>query len=88
MFSISVEAEFSAAHKLNNYKGKCEALHGHNWRVQLFVASQRLDKDGLVFDFIKLKKHLKEALKKLDHKMLNEIDYFKKNNPTSENISK
>lgn len=88
MFSVSVEAEFSAAHRLNNYKGKCEHLHGHNWKVQIFVVSGNLNKIGLVFDFVELKKKTREILKGLDHKFLNEINYFKDTNPTSENIAK
>lgn len=56
--------------------------------MQVFVGSESLDKNGLVFDFVKLKKYLKGILKKLDHKLLNEIAYFKKNNPSSENIAR
>lgn len=88
MFSISVESEFQAAHRLKNYRGKCEQLHGHNWKVAVFVSSERVDKIGVVFDFVKLKKKLRVILKKLDHKFLNETAYFKRNNPTSENIAK
>jgi len=87
MYSIKVEAYFSSAHKLRGYKGKCEELHGHNWKVEVVVIDA-LDKSGMVLDFKHLKTQLNGVLKKLDHKYLNNIPYFKKVNPTSENIAK
>jgi 6-pyruvoyltetrahydropterin/6-carboxytetrahydropterin synthase len=88
MFKIKVEAYFSSAHNLRGYRGKCEDLHGHNWKVELVVAKPRLDKIGMVMDFKHLKKKLNAVSDKLDHKYLNGIAYFKKINPTSENIAK
>jgi 6-pyruvoyltetrahydropterin/6-carboxytetrahydropterin synthase len=88
MFTLKVEASFSSAHNLRGYKGKCEALHGHNWKVEVLVRAQELDKTGMVMDFTEIKKHLRAVLEKLDHTYLNKIAYFKKINPTSENISK
>ncbi|MBI4706365.1 MAG: 6-carboxytetrahydropterin synthase QueD [Candidatus Omnitrophica bacterium] len=88
MYSIKVEASFSSAHNLREYKGKCEELHGHNWKVEVVVASDKLDKAGMVMDFKRLKEKLNIILEKLDHKYINKIAYFKKTNPTSENISK
>lgn len=88
MYSIKVEAHFSSAHNLRGYKGKCEELHGHSWRVEAEVFSHKLDKIGLVVDFKYLKKELNKVLEKLDHKYLNNIAYFKKVNPTSENIAR
>jgi 6-pyruvoyltetrahydropterin/6-carboxytetrahydropterin synthase len=88
MYNIKVEAYFSAAHNLRGYKGKCEELHGHNWKVEAQVVSSKLDKAGMVLDFKFLKQRLKIVLDKLDHKYLNNIAYFKKNNPTSEIIAK
>jgi 6-pyruvoyltetrahydropterin/6-carboxytetrahydropterin synthase len=88
MYTIKVEAYFSSAHSLRGYKGKCESLHGHNWKVKATVASSKLDKLGMVMDFGELKMKLKEVLNALDHRNLNDIDYFKKVNPTSENIAK
>ena len=88
MFSLKVEAFFSAAHNLRGYKGKCEELHGHNWKVEVAVSAQALDKNGILLDFHHLKALLNKALEKLDHKYLNKIPYFKKVNPTSENIAK
>ena len=88
MYSIKVEANFSAAHNLRGYKGKCEELHGHNWKVELVVEKAELDKTGMVLDFKYLKHKLYVVLEKLDHKYLNNLAYFKKVNPTSENIAK
>lgn len=88
MYSIKVEAHFSSAHNLGGYKGKCEELHGHSWKVGAEVASNKLNRIGLVVDFKYLKKELNKVLEKLDHKYLNNIAYFKKVNPTSENIAR
>ncbi|MDD5634141.1 MAG: 6-carboxytetrahydropterin synthase QueD [Candidatus Omnitrophica bacterium] len=88
MFTIKVKSEFNSAHNLRGYKGKCEELHGHNWTVELAVCSEKLDKTGMVVDFKEVKEALNEILQALDHKYLNELKYFKKNNPTSENIAK
>ncbi len=88
MFEVKVISNFSSAHRLRGYKGKCEELHGHNWKVKLIVTGEKLDKTGMVFDFQYLKTRLNKLLDKLDHKYLNNIAYFKKTNPTSENIAK
>ncbi len=88
MYNIKVEADFSSAHNLRGYKGKCEELHGHNWKVKIEIAQDSLDKIGMVADFQEIKFELNKVLDKLDHKYLNNITYFKKYNPTSENIAK
>ena len=88
MYKINVEADFSSAHNLRGYKGKCEALHGHNWKVEICAKAEKLGKDGMLLDFRFVKKQLNTILDRLDHKYLNKIAYFKKINPTSENIAK
>lgn len=88
MYSIKVEASFSSAHNLRHYKGKCEDLHGHNWKVEARAGGKVLNKTGMVLDFKFFKEKLKAVLDKLDHKYLNELAYFKKHNPTSEIIAK
>lgn len=88
MFEISVMMDFSAAHNLRNYRGKCEKLHGHNWQVEAVFAAEKLDKSEMVLDFSLAKKMLKNTLKYFDHSYINKTAYFKKNNPTSENIAK
>ncbi len=88
MFEVSVVMNFSAAHNLKGYQGKCEALHGHNWKVEISLGSGSLDKIGMVEDFTVIREKLKSVLSLLDHKYLNQLSYFKKINPTSENIAK
>ncbi len=88
MYSIKVESSFSSAHNLRGYHGKCESLHGHNWRIGVVAAREKLDKIGMALDFKFLKAKLNQVLEKLDHKYLNNLAYFKKKNPTSENIAK
>jgi len=87
MFELTVIGYFSGAHRLRKYKGKCEKLHGHNWKVELAVESNQLDKLGMVLDFKFLKDRLNFVLEALDHKYLNDLAYFKEVNPTSENIA-
>ncbi|HDT14846.1 MAG TPA: 6-carboxytetrahydropterin synthase QueD [Firmicutes bacterium] len=87
MFEIRVRESFSAAHQIEGYKGKCEKLHGHNWSVEITVSSQRLDKKGMVFDFVLLRKKLRKVLSRLDHSMLNRIGFFKSRNTTAEYIA-
>ncbi len=87
MYSVTVTSGFSGAHFLREYQGKCESLHGHNWKVQATVSSSQLDSLGLVMDFGELKSVLNEILERFDHRFLNEHDYFKDRNPTSEGIA-
>ncbi|MGB2705732.1 MAG: 6-carboxytetrahydropterin synthase QueD [Candidatus Omnitrophota bacterium] len=87
MYEIKVIDEFSGAHNLKNYKGNCEALHGHNWKVEAVLYSGTLNGQGMVMDFKDLKEKLKNVLTPLDHKYLNDLTFFKKENPTSENIA-
>ncbi|MFQ5647562.1 MAG: 6-carboxytetrahydropterin synthase QueD [bacterium] len=87
MFEVSVEASFSSAHQLRGYKGKCENLHGHNWKVEAVVRSERVDDLGMVIDFQKLKGSLHQILEELDHRNLNDLPPFINQNPSSENIA-
>jgi len=88
MYTVKVTSRFSSAHNLRGYKGKCEELHGHNWLVEAAASRGDLDDMGMVTDFKELKAILEEILAELDHKHLNEVEYFKEVNPTSENIAK
>jgi len=87
MFEVKVTGTFSASHRLRGYKGKCESLHGHNWKVEVVASSRTLNRLGMVEDFCRLKKVLGETLRALDHRDLNAVPYFRKKNPTSENIA-
>ena len=87
MYEISVEKHFDAAHFLRGYKGKCEALHGHRFRVVAKVRASGVDDIGLAYDFTELKQHLNNILSRFDHTCLNDVPPFDKVNPSSENIA-
>lgn len=88
MFRLEVEDWFSSAHQLRGYKGKCENLHGHNWKVCVCVEGETLGPLGMLMDFGDLKQILKGLMTALDHKFLNELPPFDQINPTSENLAK
>ena len=85
MYYIAAESSFSAAHFLRGYQGKCENLHGHRFKVVARLRLSRLNEIGLAYDFSDLKKLLGEILGKYDHSCLNDLEPFKRINPTSEN---
>jgi 6-pyruvoyltetrahydropterin/6-carboxytetrahydropterin synthase len=88
MFHLSIITSFAAAHNLLHYQGDCENLHGHNWKVEVTVSTEGLDKSGLGIDFKILKKHTREIMNYLDHKYLNDLDAFKNISPSSEQIAR
>jgi 6-pyruvoyltetrahydropterin/6-carboxytetrahydropterin synthase len=88
MFEVSVEHTFAAAHALRNYHGKCENVHGHNYKVQVRVIGPELDETGMLVDFVELKRLLRGAVERLDHQFLNEIEPFDEVNPSAENIAR
>lgn len=88
MFELMVTGRFAAAHSLRNFKGRCEALHGHNWRVEVVVRGSQLDQADLLMDFGELKALMNQALDQLDHRHLNEVPPFDRVNPSSEMIAK
>lgn len=87
-YALTVRSSFSAAHRLPEYEGNCERLHGHNWHVELTVESDALDSRGMALDFREMKAALAEILSRLDHKYLNEVPPFDRRNPSSENIAR
>jgi len=88
MFELMVDTTFAAAHQLRGYKGKCEQLHGHNWKVQVHVVAEKLNDIDIAMDFHDLKELLDEVITPLDHSFLNDIFPFTEKNPSSENIAK
>ena len=88
MYELKVELEFSAAHRLNNYEGKCERLHGHNWTVEAIVRGAELNEIGIVIDFKIIKAELKKVLDEFNHQYLNELEIFANQNPSAENIAR
>jgi len=88
MFRVSVEETFSSGHALRGYKGKCENVHGHNYRVQVSIEGPQLDGIGLLVDFTQVKHALRAIIAGLDHQFLNDLDAFKTVNPSAENMAK
>lgn len=86
MFEVRVEADFAAAHFLKDYNGKCENLHGHNYKVYAHVRGSKLNEGGMLLDFTKLKGALRSVCKQLDHTNLNDKDVFEQN-PSAERIA-
>lgn len=87
MFDIFIDTHFAGAHHLRDYPGECEKPHGHNWKVKVTVRASSVDQYGMGIDFKVLKKVVKQAIDKLDHKDLNELPYFSQKNPSSEHIA-
>ncbi|MGH9682095.1 MAG: 6-carboxytetrahydropterin synthase QueD [Candidatus Acidiferrales bacterium] len=88
MYEIYVDESFAAAHNLRGYKGKCEDLHGHNYKVRVTLAGPEVDSTGLLYDFVHLKKVIQGVIRSLDHKYLNELPAFNAINPSAENIAR
>ena len=87
MYELKVVTRFAAAHQLTMVGSKCENMHGHNWKVEVYVTGEKLDDGGVVMDFGVIKKHVAEVMSMLDHKYLNELEFFQKSQPSSENIA-
>jgi len=87
MYVLTVKTKFAAAHRLRNYAGECENLHGHNWKVTARVGSPSLNEEEMVVDFREVKDVLEEAVDKLDHHYLNDSPPFDEINPTTENLA-
>jgi 6-pyruvoyltetrahydropterin/6-carboxytetrahydropterin synthase len=88
MYELKIISQFGSAHQLRGYKGKCENLHGHNWKIEVFVQGEKLGGDGLLIDFNQMKKATNKIIDRLDHTFLNDLEYFKETNPSSENIAR
>jgi len=87
MFEVSVEQTFAAGHALRNYKGKCENVHGHNFKVQVTIEGEKLDEAGLLVDFLDVKAAMHAIIDRLDHVFLNDVEPFTVKNPSAENIA-
>ena len=88
MYKINVISSFPGAHRLNDYPGACKNLHGHNWKVRVQLKAQKTDELGMAIDFKVVKEHLNALIDRFDHQYLNDLEWFKEQNPTSENIAK
>ena len=88
MFEVTIEETFAAGHALRNYRGKCENVHGHNYRCQGTLEGEQLDSIGLLVDFVELKRVVHTVLDRMDHQWLNEFPPFDVLNPSAENMAK
>jgi len=87
MYELKVITKFAAAHQLAMVGSKCENLHGHNWKIEVYVSGENTDSAGVLLDFGVIKKHVRDIMSLLDHKYLNELEDFQKKQPSSENIA-
>ena len=87
MYQLFVEGHFDAAHRLRSYHGKCENLHGHRFKAVIRLEAAEVGETGLVYDFVQLKRQLREALARFDHACLNDVPPFDEINPSSEHLA-
>jgi 6-pyruvoyltetrahydropterin/6-carboxytetrahydropterin synthase len=87
MFEVSVEQSFAAGHALRNYKGACENVHGHNFKILVTIEGQELDGTGMLVDFLDVKESMRGVIARLDHRFLNDVPPFDVKNPSAENIA-
>ncbi|MBW2647216.1 MAG: 6-carboxytetrahydropterin synthase QueD [Deltaproteobacteria bacterium] len=87
MYELKIITHFAAAHQLRDFKGPCENLHGHNWKIEVYIASEVLNEAGMVVDFAVIKEKTGAIIKAFDHRFLNDLEPFKDLNPSSENIA-
>ncbi len=88
-FEVMIERNFSSAHQLRGYKGKCENLHGHNYKIEIYARGRELDNIGLLVDFGELKQAADEIVQYLDHRNINELPPFDEAlNPSAENLAR
>ncbi len=85
---MMIERNFSSAHQLRGYRGKCENLHGHNYRIEIYARGRELDHIGLLVDFVELKAAADEVVQYLDHRNINELEPFVELQPSAENLAK
>src|SRR5918998_4367322 len=89
MFEVMIERNFSSAHQLRGYRGKCENLHGHNYKIEIYARGAELNSTGLLVDFVELKQAADEIVNFLDHKNINELPPFDEElNPSAENLAR
>ncbi len=88
MYQLAIDLMISASHRLRNYEGPCQRVHGHNWKIQVVVKGDQLNETGMVIDFKELSDLAWEVVGRFDHQMLNEIPPFDRLNPTAENMAR
>jgi 6-pyruvoyltetrahydropterin/6-carboxytetrahydropterin synthase len=87
MYELKIITHMACAHQLREFEGRCENLHGHNWKIEVFVTGNELEPNGILIDFKRIKSATEKVIDELDHKFLNDLEVFKGVNPSSENIA-
>jgi len=87
MYELKIITHMACAHQLREFEGRCENLHGHNWKIEVFVTGKELEPNGILIDFKRIKSATEKVIDELDHKFLNDLEVFKGVNPSSENIA-
>lgn len=87
-YEVKIITDFSAAHNLRNFRGRCENLHGHNWKIEVVLRGTQLDESGVLVDFGEIKEITRDLLGEIDHRYLNDLPFFREHNPSSENIAR
>lgn len=88
VYEVAKEVVFSAAHQIRMHGGKCERLHGHNWRIRVHARAGTLDRIGMVVDFADLQRIVGEVCSRFDHQNVNEVPPFTEVNTTAENLAR
>lgn len=88
VYELKIISDFAAAHQLRNFRGRCENLHGHNWKIEVVMRGTQLEESGVLIDFGEVKHATRELLSQLDHCYLNDHPFFQDRNPSSENIAR
>lgn len=88
VFEISKEFMFSAAHQIRFHGGKCERLHGHNWRIRVHARASELNRIGMVIDFADLQRIVADIGGRFDHRNVNEVPPFDELNTTAELLAR
>jgi 6-pyruvoyltetrahydropterin/6-carboxytetrahydropterin synthase len=88
VYELKVVTQMAAAHQLREFNGKCEHLHGHNWRIEIYVSGRELGPNGILIDFKLIKEAAQKVVQELDHTFLNQLKPFQDENPSSENIAR
>jgi 6-pyruvoyltetrahydropterin/6-carboxytetrahydropterin synthase len=88
VYELKIITQMAAAHQLKEFSGKCENLHGHNWKIEICVTGRDLGSNGILMDFKLIKDAAHKVVQELDHTFLNQLKPFQDMNPSSENIAR
>lgn len=86
-FTVRCQATFEAAHHLRDYVGGPEPVHGHSWRIEVALETERLGPYDLSVDFVPTERLVKELAARLHDRDLNSVPPFDTRNPSAENVA-